>query len=373
MTMTTTTTCGIPNPMFQPPNNQQICNGHGYCISNSSADCICDPGWLNVGDMRSPYFKELCTTNIDAVFSLYIICAITNFLTTIYGVIFLYGRYQDTKARWADTKILGIFSLISSISYVIMAIRRASSLTTTIGQDPTATFFYGLASSTFWASLVMNILIFFRVHSSMIKFNKDKRNLALKRLTLELYAVGTFSCMANIISPLIMLGMTREEDFYILTLTTYLSSSVASCFVGVIAVPFFVKEMDELISQVIAHGEADNNNMSSEVREQMETVREKMKSFKRDTFINGGVNFILISFMGFWPFIQAAGSVYWLPLVLGTAVPFQLFQQMQLSIPVKKNSSSRVKSNDALGSSPNSPNSKNSHYQLAVKRDESLL
>jgi hypothetical protein len=337
--------CGYQDPMFQAPgfvNGQTIpCNSHGHCISNITGECICDDGWTTFGDFRSSEFKELCTSHVQVITGMYSIAAISNMLVAMYAIIFLYNRFQDTTARWADTKILGALNLIASSSFIILSIRRATSIDSTIGNDFTATFFYSLGISTFWQSLAMNVLIFFKVHASVIKFHRNEHSRdIMKRLKIQLGIIAVSITVLTFVCPFVMYaGSKQQVQFYISQLIVTATSVVEIVFIGSIAVPYVANAMDKVLSEVLTSGAAGNNNgPSTEVKEQMQTVRDKIRAFKRRTFMNGVINATLLPLISFWPFATASAHSYWLSFSLSIALPFQMYQQMKLSVPVRKHS-----------------------------------
>jgi hypothetical protein len=393
MNITTTTTnnnnnnCSFP-PMFSPPSfsiADAPCGGHGTCLlspSSSSSngisyECVCDAGWRNRGDLFSNQFTVYCGFHDVTLQTLWGIVVILHTFMFIYSVLFLRARFKETTTSttinsgitssptccwlfhpYSDAKLLGILTCQCSFCFIIVGIIRCVDLNRTVGSDVLVTIFFSLAGTPFWFSSILTNVSFFRAIMPMAKFS-DKEMSWFKRLRQEMIGAALLISPSSMFSPLIMIGFPNETDAFILGLIHHGGLAIVMAIVGMIIIPKSANSLNSLLDTALSH---EQNELSMEL---MKTIQKKTNEYRMKTKMNALINLIIAALLGFWPFLQIAGTSYWYPFAWSFFACLQLYNQLVMTTPVKKNVNAMAISGMKSNSRQESNNNNNQHISTS--------
>jgi hypothetical protein len=294
-------------PILVP--EQMPCSERGTCISETL--CSCPEGWTGAGDYV--FGEPTCAIHIVTVKALWGIAICLEFLGLLLTLRFMQTHRPQPDVggkRNANKVALFMYFVVSMVvhtcSWIITGILRVTrDPKATIGTDPAITIIYAIGTLAFWLFTQAFMLRFLEVQREQARVMNPTRKFARMRL----YFVVTESLLiASVLFPLIQLSGTDARTVENLITCHYFFMAVGTLFIGLVVIPQLIGTTVKDIEQLVRMSSSDRSASFAPVLRRLERFQTIV-----GTLALG--NSALMFCFAFWPFLQIAGSSYWLPIV----------------------------------------------------------
>jgi len=321
-------------PILVP--DTQNCSGRGVCLT--ATFCDCEDGWTGIGDFA--FQSPTCNVNIKAIQALWGLLACLHWSAAVLAVLYLRIKAKQ-KTRPLGPILMGISILSTGVFVGTTAMIRATNPLRTIGSDTVVTVLFAFGTSSFW--IAVNLFIFAFIDLALRQAKMGRNAEVSQRLLFHMKISLPLLNSISIIACFLPIGMLRATDaghVQQLASAHYLLSAGELVATGAWLGPQFINRVIKEISEVASHHPGKSNKL--------EQIVKKLERFRTELRNQTITNVIFAVLFGFWPFLQIAGSSYFLPFawtsggglcILGLYVNLPVSDKKSSQTPGEKSSS----------------------------------